>query len=130
MAMTYRSYLRVDELLSLQQQQSDGPEHDETLFIIIHQIYELWFKQVLHELDQFCAHVDLDSPFRGAHQLKRVLKILKTLVAQLDVLETMTPLEFVAFRTFLDNRVRFPVGSVSRDRVSAGPEIVGAPGGF
>jgi tryptophan 2,3-dioxygenase len=48
--LTYSTYLRVDELLALQQPQSDGPEHDETLFIVIHQVYELWFKQLLHEL--------------------------------------------------------------------------------
>ena len=101
MEPTYGSYLKVDELLALQQVQSDPPEHDETLFIIIHQVYELWFKQVIHELDQFVRHVDADEPYRGMHQLKRVLKILKTLVAQLDVLETMTPLEFVSFRSFL-----------------------------
>jgi tryptophan 2,3-dioxygenase len=101
MEPTYGSYLKVDELLALQQVQSDPPEHDETLFIIIHQVYELWFKQVIHELDQFVRHVDADEPHRGMHQLKRVLKILKTLVAQLDVLETMTPLEFVSFRSFL-----------------------------
>ncbi len=99
--MTYGSYLRVDQLLSLQEPASDPPEHDETLFIIIHQVYELWFKQVLHELDHLVDHLDADAPHRGAHQLKRVLKILKTLVAQLDVLETMTPLEFDSFRGFL-----------------------------
>jgi tryptophan 2,3-dioxygenase len=99
--VTYGSYLRIPELLSLQQPASDPPEHDETLFIIIHQVYELWFKQVLHELDHFADHLNADRPHKGAHQLKRVLKIFKTLVAQLDVLETMTPLEFESFRRFL-----------------------------
>ena len=103
---TYGSYLRIPELLSLQQCRSIDPdtrepEHDETLFIIIHQVYELWFKQVLHELDGLCRHLDGDAPHKGGHQLKRVLKILKTLVSQLDVLETMTPLEFASFRPFL-----------------------------
>jgi len=107
MAMTYGGYLKIDELLSLQEHESDGPEHDEMLFIVIHQVYELWFKQVLHELDQFVAYADQDAPFRGGHQLKRVLKIFKTLVAQLDVLETMTPLEFVSFRSFLANASGF-----------------------
>lgn len=105
--LTYGSYLRLDELLSLQTPLSDPPEHDETLFIIIHQVYELWFKQVLTELDQFVHHIDADAPHRGAHQLKRVLKILKTLVGQLDVLETMTPLEFDSFRGFLANASGF-----------------------
>ena len=110
MDRTYSNYLKIDQLLSLQEQQSDGPEHDETLFIIIHQVYELWFKQVLHELDQFSAFLDSDQPFRGMHLLKRVLKIFKTLVAQLDVLETMTPLEFEGFRSFLDNASGFQSG--------------------
>ncbi len=105
--VTYGSYLKIPELLSLQQVASDPPEHDETLFIIIHQVYELWFKQVLHELDHMVDHLDNDAPHRGGHQLKRVLKILKILVAQLDVLETMTPLEFDSFRRFLANASGF-----------------------
>ena len=107
MATTYGSYLKLEDLLSLQDPQSDPPEHDETLFIIIHQVYELWFKQVLHELDELVAHLDRDELPQGGQQLKRVLKILKTLVAQLDVLETMTPLEFVSFRAFLENSSGF-----------------------
>jgi tryptophan 2,3-dioxygenase len=99
--ITYAGYLRLDELLGLQQPRSRPVEHDETLFIIIHQIYELWFKEMLHELDQLVEHLGNDHPALGGHQLKRVLKILKTLVAQLDVLETMTPLDFVSFRSFL-----------------------------
>ena len=110
--VTYASYLRIPELLSLQQCRSvdpdtGEPEHDETLFIVVHQVYELWFKQVLHELDALRGHLDADAPSRGAHQLKRVLKILKSLVAQLDVLETMTPLEFASFRPFLENASGF-----------------------
>lgn len=113
--LSYGSYLRIGELLSLQQCRSvdpktGQPEHDETLFIIIHQVYELWFKQVLHELDGFCRHLDADAPFKGGHQLKRVLKILKTLVSQLDVLETMTPLEFASFRPFLESASGFQSG--------------------
>jgi len=106
-SVTYTSYLKVEELLSLQELKSDPPEHDELLFIVIHQVYELWFKQVLHELDQFADHLDDDLPYKGMHQLKRVLKIFKTLVAQLDVLETMTPLEFGSFREFLDGASGF-----------------------
>jgi tryptophan 2,3-dioxygenase len=99
--VTYTSYLRLDDLLSLQEPRSNPVEHDELLFITIHQIYELWFKEVLHELDELVDHLGQDRPALSGHQLKRVLKILKTLVAQLDVLETMTPLEFVSFRSFL-----------------------------
>ncbi|MFV0526195.1 MAG: tryptophan 2,3-dioxygenase [Acidimicrobiales bacterium] len=99
--LTYGDYLRLEELLSLQSPQSDPVEPDEMLFIIIHQVYELWFKEVLHELDQLVELLNTDRPDPSGHQLKRVLKIFKTLVAQLDVLETMTPLEFVSFRSFL-----------------------------
>ncbi len=106
-ALTYGDYLKIPELLSLQHLKSDGPEHDEMLFIIIHQVYELWFKQLLHELDRLDHHIDNDQLARGEHQLKRILKILKTLVAQLDVLETMTPLEFLSFRSFLGSASGF-----------------------
>ena len=99
--ITYGSYLKVDELLSLQQPLSDPVEHDEMLFIIIHQVYELWFKEVLHELDEMVDYLNGDRPALTSHQLRRVLTILKTLVAQIDVLETMTPLEFDSFRDFL-----------------------------
>ncbi len=105
--LTYGRYLKIDELLELQQCVSDPPEHDEHLFIVIHQVYELWFKQILHELDRFVAHVDDDHPHRGMHQLKRVLKILKTVVAQVDVLETMTPLDFLSFRSRLEGASGF-----------------------
>lgn len=104
---SYGGYLRIDELLSLQDPLSQPEEHDELLFIIIHQVYELWFKEVLHELDQLVEHLDDDRPVLSGHQLKRVLKILRTLIAQLDVLETMTPLEFDSFRSFLANASGF-----------------------
>jgi tryptophan 2,3-dioxygenase len=101
-AVTYNSYLKIDELLSLQQPRSDGPEHDELLFIIVHQVYELWFKELLHELDRVIRLLQDDEPHRAQHTLKRILTILKVLVAQLDILETMTPLEFLSFRARLD----------------------------
>jgi tryptophan 2,3-dioxygenase len=97
-AVTYGTYLKVDELLSLQQPRSAGPEHDEMLFIVIHQVYELWFKELLHELDQVARLLTGDETYRAQHTLKRILTILKVLVAQLDILETMTPLEFLTFR--------------------------------
>ena len=101
-SVTYGTYLAVDELLSLQRPRSEGPEHDEMLFIVIHQVYELWFKQVLHEVDHVMALLEARDPYRAQHSLKRVLTILKVLVAQLDILETMTPLEFQSFRTRLE----------------------------
>src|SRR5216117_4123876 len=101
-AATYGSYLKIEELLSLQQPRSDGPEHDETLFIIIHQVYELWFKELLHEFDRVMQLLEADESHRSQHTLKRILTILKVMVAQLDILETMTPLEFLSFRDRLD----------------------------
>ena len=65
-AVTYNSYLKVDELLALQQPRSSGPEHDEMLFIVIHQVYELWFKEILHELDHVAALLDADDALPGA----------------------------------------------------------------
>ncbi len=106
-ALTYASYLKIDELLSLQQPRSDGPEHDEMLFIVIHQVYELWFKQVLWELDHAAELLDADNQPTCGHTLNRVLSILKVMVAQMDVLETMTPLEFGSFRSRLDSASGF-----------------------
>jgi len=102
MAVTYASYLRLDELLALQQPGKGAMEHDETLFIVIHQVYELWFKEVLHELDHLMALLRANDTPRALHTLKRILTILKVLVAQIDILETMTPLGFLAFRDRLE----------------------------
>jgi tryptophan 2,3-dioxygenase len=99
-AFTYGSYLRIDDLLGLQRPRST--EHDEILFIVIHQVYELWFKEVLHELDRASRLLQQGDAFRAQHTLKRVLTILKVMVAQLDILETMTPLEFLTFRERLE----------------------------
>jgi tryptophan 2,3-dioxygenase len=101
-ALTYSSYLRVDSLLDLQHPRSEGPEHDEMLFIVIHQVYELWFKEILHEVDRVTVLLEADEGHRAQHTLKRILTILKVLVAQLDILETMTPLEFMSFRARLE----------------------------
>jgi tryptophan 2,3-dioxygenase len=101
-AVTYASYLHVDQLLDLQHPRSDGPEHDEMLFIVIHQVYELWFKEILHEIDRVKQLLESDEVHRAQHTLKRILTILKVLVAQLDILETMTPLEFLSFRERLE----------------------------
>jgi tryptophan 2,3-dioxygenase len=109
-ALTYSSYLRVDELLNIQTPLSEGPngpEHDELLFIIIHQVYELWFKQLLHELDFLQERLRSNETAQAARTLRRILAILKTIVAQIDVLETMTPLEFNAFRGYLESASGF-----------------------
>ncbi|MBT9557612.1 MAG: tryptophan 2,3-dioxygenase [Myxococcales bacterium] len=130
--LTYASYLRVDELLALQTPLSDGPEHDETLFIIIHQVYELWFKQILHEVDRLDASLDADDVPVALVALKRVLTIFKTLVGQVDILETMSPLSFNSFRTRLDSSsgfqsvqfrtLEFRLGARSRGRLGVHPE--------
>lgn len=92
---TYAEYLNIDPLLTLQ---TPGTEHDELLFIVVHQTYELWFKQILHELDRIRILLAADDLSRAGHTMKRVLTVLKVLVAQVDILETMTPLEFLGFR--------------------------------
>jgi tryptophan 2,3-dioxygenase len=107
MALTYTGYLKIDELLALQQPLSEGPEHDELLFITIHQVYELWFKQVLHEVAHAQRLLDADELDRALATLKRVLTILKTAVGQVDILETMTPLEFNSFRSRLESSSGF-----------------------
>ncbi len=97
--VTYSGYLRLDQLLSAQQPRSS--EHDEMLFIVIHQIYELWFKQLLHELGKLQAELASGGTTHAMRTLRRTLAILKIVVAQLDVLETMTPTQFTRFRDWL-----------------------------
>ncbi|HEU4700591.1 MAG TPA: tryptophan 2,3-dioxygenase family protein [Gemmatimonadales bacterium] len=99
--LTYGGYLRVDELLSLQQLRSDPAQHDETLFIVIHQVYELWFKQLLHELDRLLQHLERDEVLGAKRLLDRCLEIQQVLVQQLRVLETMTTMDFLTFRDHL-----------------------------
>ena len=108
--LSYARYLQLDALLRLQAPLSEGPEHDELLFITIHQVYELWFKQLLHELRGLRTRLDADQAPAAAASLKRVLSILKTLVQQVDVLETMTPLSFNAFRARLETSSGFQSG--------------------
>ncbi|OLB05735.1 MAG: tryptophan 2,3-dioxygenase [Gemmatimonadetes bacterium 13_2_20CM_69_27] len=103
MPLTYADYLKLEELLSLQQPRSTGPEHDEMLFIVIHQVYELWFKEMLHELAYLETLLRGNETSRALHTLKRILTVLKVMVAQIDVLETMTPLEFLSFRDRLES---------------------------
>jgi tryptophan 2,3-dioxygenase len=97
--VTYSGYLRLDQLLSAQQPRS--AEHDEMLFIVIHQIYELWFKQLLHELGKLQSELESGGTTHAMRTLRRTLAILKIVVTQLDVLETMTPTQFTRFRDWL-----------------------------
>jgi len=98
---TYWEYLKLDELLDLQQRL--GEEHDEMLFIVIHQSYELWFKEMLHEIDYLQQLMEKADTPRVSHTFKRILTVLKMMVAKIDILETMTPLEFLAFRERLES---------------------------
>jgi tryptophan 2,3-dioxygenase len=128
-AITYISYLKVDELLELQQPESEG-EHDEMLFIVIHQTYELWFKQILHEIAELQRTLEQGDTHRSLAILGRVRTIMKTCVGQLDILETMTPLQFNTFRGRLQSASGFQSAQFReleavlgrRDQAGAGAE--------
>ncbi len=100
--LSYGSYLKVDELIGLQRPLSQPEHHDETLFIIIHQVYELWFKQLLHELRAVIEALDRDELLRVHKYFRRIHTIQRLLEQQVDVLETMTPQEFNEFRDNLN----------------------------
>ena len=106
-ALTYTSDLAVDELLKLQRPLSTGPEHDEMLFIIIHQTYELWFKQLIHEFQEAQRVMESGDSHYSLAILGRIRTILKVCVTQIDILETMTPLQFNAFRSYLSSSSGF-----------------------
>ncbi len=107
MSLTYGDYLQTDDLLNLQHARSDPPEHDEMLFIVIHQVYELWFKQILHEVEKIKRNFGEGDLYGLIHTFKRTRTIMKTLVGQLDILETMTPMSFTSFRDRLDTASGF-----------------------
>jgi len=98
--LTYGDYLQVRELLALQHLHSE-PHHDEMLFIVIHQVYELWFKQLLHEIDTIIDYLNHDKTLAAHRLLRRCIEIERVLVNQIAVLETMTPMDFLAFRDHL-----------------------------
>ena len=100
--LTYSSYLKVSELISLQRPLSDPPAHDEMLFIVIHQAYELWFKQILFELPALIRHLEINDFLMSFRILDRVCEIFRVLIQQVDILETMTPVEFNRFRSNLN----------------------------
>jgi len=99
--LTYGGYLRLDELLAQQVPQADPPAHDELLFITVHQVYELWFQQMLHELETVRDAMMAGQTWRARHLLRRVHVIERLLIAQVDILETMTPQDFLEFRAIL-----------------------------
>ncbi|MGH8163122.1 MAG: tryptophan 2,3-dioxygenase [Rhodanobacteraceae bacterium] len=100
--LSYGSYLRVDDLLALQVPVSEPAHHDEMLFIVIHQVYELWFKQLLHEIDAVMRDLDADDLLRVGKHFRRISTIQRLIETQVDILETMTPQEFNQFRDHLN----------------------------
>jgi tryptophan 2,3-dioxygenase len=99
--LSYGSYLKVPELLGLQKRLADPPQHDELLFIIIHQVHELWFRQLLHEVDAVIARLDANDVLAAHRLIRRCIEIQRVLVEQVTVLETMTPNDFLTFRDHL-----------------------------
>src|SRR6266496_6217067 len=100
--LSYNKYLRVPELIDLQTCLSSPAQHDELLFITVHQAYELWFKQILHEIDAAIALMSEDRLAAAARAMRRVVEIEKLLVTQIHILETMTPINFLGFRDQLN----------------------------
>src|ERR671927_1924263 len=100
--LSYNKYLRVQDLINLQDCLSSPVHHDELLFITVHQAYELWFKQILHELDAAIQLLEEDRVPAATRAIKRVVDIEKLLVNQIHILETMTPISFLAFRDELN----------------------------
>ena len=100
--LSYNKYLRVPELIELQTCLSAPAHHDELLFITVHQAYELWFKQILHEIDAAISLMKDDRAVEAAHALRRVVEIEKLLISQIHILETMSPIRFLEFRDELN----------------------------
>jgi tryptophan 2,3-dioxygenase len=103
--LSYGGYLRLDDLLAAQSPLTDS--EDELLFVIIHQVYELWFKQILHETELLQRRLESGDSPRALHTARRIAKILKTVVGQMDILETMTPQQFASFRPELGSSSGF-----------------------
>ena len=100
--LSYNKYLRVPELIDLQTCLSSPAHHDELLFITVHQAYELWFKQILHEIDAAIALMKENQANEASQALRRIVEIEKLLIAQIHILETMSPLRFLGFRDELN----------------------------
>ena len=107
MDLTYADYLHVEELLALQHPRSDPPEHDELLFIVVHQAYELWFKLLLHELDKVKEDLAAGRLYPAISTFKRLRTVMKVAVEQVDIVETLTPMSFASFRDRLDKASGF-----------------------
>jgi tryptophan 2,3-dioxygenase len=98
---SYTEYLKIDELLALQRPLSEGPEHDEMLFIVIHQVYELWFKEILHELDALIDVLSRGEAEFALFRMGRINALMRIVSAQLSALETLPPQHFAEFRRYL-----------------------------
>jgi tryptophan 2,3-dioxygenase len=107
MDLTYSTYLHLDRLLELQQPRSRPEEHDEMLFIIVHQAYELWFKLQLRELEKVKADLTANHLYGAIATFKRTRTIMKVMVEQVDIVETLTPMSFSSFRDRLENASGF-----------------------
>src|SRR5260370_11667261 len=100
--LSYNKYLRVPELIELQTCLSSTAQHDESLFMSVHQAYELWFKQILHEIDAAISLMKEDRAQEATRALHRIVEIEKLLIAQIHILETMSPVRFLGFRDELN----------------------------
>jgi tryptophan 2,3-dioxygenase len=107
MSLTYATYLHLNQLLALQEPRSSPPEHDEMLFIISHQAYELWFKLQLHELERIRDDFKKNRLYGAIATFKRARTIMKVMVEQIDILETLTPMSFNSFRDRLETASGF-----------------------
>ena len=96
--LDYKSYLKLDELVNLQRPLAEPPSHDETLFIIVHQVFELWFKLVLHEIDTIFEMLDKDDVIESERLIRRLTSVIRLFIPKLSVLETMMPSDFIQFR--------------------------------
>jgi tryptophan 2,3-dioxygenase len=118
--LSYNTYLRVQDLINLQDCLSDPVHHDELLFITVHQAYELWFKQILHELDAAIMLLEEDRVPAATRALKRIVEIEKLLVNQIHILETMTPISFLVFRDQLNPASGFQSMQFREIEISSG----------
>jgi tryptophan 2,3-dioxygenase len=125
--LTYGDYLRLDDLLACQQPLTDV--HDEMLFVVIHQVYELWFKQTLYETELLQRRLEGGDGAGALATARRIAKILKTVVGQMDVLETMTPQQFARFRPDLGSSSGFQSTQFRRIEATYGRRHFSVTGG-